>query len=231
MVGAPLLAIGQHHTNGAIILHHHLLHPRPQTQRAAMGLQPPHQGRHHGRTAATGKVKAGFRIKPFTEQGRHRRGVGVSHRHAADQEAEQIHPMAQEGILQMAVHQRAEGTTEMAQGGQVGQQATTAPQQRPQAFEPMGRKRQQGQGVGRCSDRLQHRSEATPFLHHRRPTQVGHHPLKPLRSHTDAQVPLGKQHIPVAIRHHLQGLVQRPQDLRQGIGTRPSAQATPERRA
>ena len=63
----------------------------------------------------------GLGLKPLPKQGGHRSGIGVAHRHPTDQEAEQVHPVAKERILEMSIHQRPKGTGEVSHRPEMGQ--------------------------------------------------------------------------------------------------------------
>ena len=145
------LAIAEGNANSLGVIHQDSLHPGRRSQITTVALQSLHQGIHHSGTAPDGVIEAGLRLEPFAEQRRHCRCVGVPHRHAADQETEQINPMTQKLILQMTINQRTEGSREMPHRREVFQQAGAA-------FEQLGHRiqtraqRQQRQSVGGCSD-------------------------------------------------------------------------------
>ena len=228
MVGCQLLAVDQFNADGTVTINQNPLHAGSKPQAAAMFLQATHQRLHNGRTATFREIKTGFRFKPFTEQCRHGRGIGVRHRHPTDQKAEQINPVAKEGILKMAVHHRSEGSAEMTQSRQMGQQATTAAQQGAKTIEASRGQRQQRQGIRCCCDRLQDLREATPLLHSHWSTQLGNDLLKAIGTHSDAQMPLREEHIPVPVGDHLQILIKGLEDLCQRITAGPAAQTAPE---
>ena len=138
--------------------------------------------------------------------------------------------MTQERILQMSIHQRTKGTGKMPHRRQMPKQLRAALQQLSHGIQPWTQG-QQRQRIRSCSDRLQQIREPLPFLHHCRSTQVPHHSLKPGTADRHPQVTLGEQDIPVAVGDHLQGLIQGPQNLRQGIVAWPTGQTTPQRRA
>ena len=121
MLGVDLLSALQLNANGALALKQHPLDAAAQAQFTAMGFQAAHQGHHHGLAAAFREIQTGIRFKPLAKQRGHRCGVGAAHRQTADQKAEQIHPMAQKGVTQVLIHQRAKGTAEMAHRRQVRQ--------------------------------------------------------------------------------------------------------------
>ena len=138
MIGLDPFAVHQLNTDGSLTIHQDLLNACSKTQAAAMFFKSSHQGCHHRGTASPGVVKAGLGVKPFAEQRGHRRGIGVGHRHAADQETQQVHPVPEKRVLQMTIHQRPESTTEMTQRRQVRKQLSTATQQRAQTIQPPG---------------------------------------------------------------------------------------------
>tara|TARA_B100001063_G_scaffold196801_1_gene188838 strand:+ start:108 stop:527 length:420 start_codon:yes stop_codon:yes gene_type:complete len=129
MIGSELFTVDQLDANSTISIQQDPLHTGAKAQAAAMFLKTTDEGLHHGSTPALGKIKAGLRFKPFAKQCCHRCRIGIRHGHSTDQETEQINPMAQEGILKVAIHQRTEGTAEMTQSRQMGKQATAASQQ------------------------------------------------------------------------------------------------------
>ena len=136
LIGTDAIAIGESHPAGAAVLHEDLLHPGLGAQGAAMALETLHQGIHHSRTAPHGVIQAGLGIEPIAEQRGHGRSIRVAHRHAADQETQQVHPVAQEGILQVPIHQWPEGTGEMAHRREMTQQLRTALQQLGHGIQP-----------------------------------------------------------------------------------------------
>ncbi len=84
-----------------------------QTQLSRHELQTAHQSHHHSLAAAFRESKQASGSKPLAKQGGHC-GIGAAHRKTTDQKTEQIHPMAQERITQVLIHQRAKGINEMA---------------------------------------------------------------------------------------------------------------------
>ena len=135
MIRPELLTIDQLDTDSLISIQQNPLDTGSESQTAAMFLKSTHQGLHDGSTASPGKIETSLRIKPLTEQRCHGRCIGVGHGHATDQKAEQINPVAKEGILKMSIHQWPEGTAEMTQGRQMGKQTTAATQQRSKPLE------------------------------------------------------------------------------------------------
>jgi len=194
---------------------------------AAVGLQATHQGINHRSTTANGVVEMGLRFKPLAKQRGHGRRVGVSHRHAANQEGEQIHPMAQKGIAEVTIHQRPKGTGEVTHRREMRQQAPAALQQLRHAIHPRPQG-QQGQSIGSGGNRLKRLHKTPPFGGHLRAAQAAHHSLKIVVANGDAQIPFRQQHIPGAIGNHFDGLPQRAQHLGQGIAAGPTSQTTPE---
>ena len=128
MIRSELFTVDQLDADGPISIQQDPLHTGAKPQAAAMFLKTTDEGLHHGSTAALGKIEAGLGFEPFTKQCCHGRRIGVGHGHSTDQETKQINPMAKEGILKVAIHQRTEGTAEMAESRQVGEQATAASQ-------------------------------------------------------------------------------------------------------
>jgi len=203
-----LRSIGQRHTHHTIPLHPQLLHRLAGVQAAAVSFQATHQGLNHRCTAANGIVEMGIRLKPLAEQRGHGCGVGVSHRHAADQEGEQIHPMAQERIAEVTIHQGPKRTGEVTHRRKMRQQTSSALQQLRHAIHPRPQG-QQGQSIGSGGNRLKRLHKTPPFGGHLGAAQTTNHSLKVVVPNGDAQIPFRQQHIPAAIGNHLQGLTQR----------------------
>ena len=105
----------------AITIQQQRSHGDPCTQAAAMRLKSLDQGIHHRSTATKGIVEMSLRLKPLPKQCGHRSSVGIAHRHPADQEAKQIHPMAKERILEMSIDQWTKCAGEVTHRPEVGQ--------------------------------------------------------------------------------------------------------------
>ena len=73
--------------------------------------------------------------------------------------------MPQKGIAQMAIHQGAEGSAEMTQSREMGQQSATALQQSTHGISPW-RQGKQGQRIRRSGHRFEHLTEALPLQQH-----------------------------------------------------------------
>tara|TARA_B100001093_G_C26062143_1_gene690869 strand:- start:49 stop:402 length:354 start_codon:yes stop_codon:yes gene_type:complete len=115
MIRSELFTIDQLDADGPVSIQQDPLHPGAKAQAAAMFLKTTDEGLNHRSTPTLGEIKTGLRFKPFTKQCCHRCRIGVGHGHSTDQKTEQINPMAKEGILKVTIHQRTEGTAEMAQ--------------------------------------------------------------------------------------------------------------------
>ena len=85
-----------------------------------MAADAPQQRLHHRRAAAQRVIQPRIGLKPFAKQGGHGGGAGLIQLQSGDQETQHLHPMEQEGILQVAA---GDGPKGAAQGRQLARLA------------------------------------------------------------------------------------------------------------
>ena len=219
---------GQEHPDGPAALHKDPLYRCLGPHRAAMAFDAPHQGRRHRGTAAEGVIEAGIGFKPLAEQCGHRGGAGVVDLQAGDQEAEELHPVQQEGIAQVATGQRAEGTPQGRQLGCPAQQFQAGATPEGEDAAEAGPQGQKWQGTSGAAEGLDRDQETMPFVRHGGPPQLPQHRQEGIHPHPHPQPTLRQQQIPVVVGHHGHRFPHRPQHLGEGIAGGPAPQATPQ---
>ena len=229
MIRIQLLSVGEVHTDHPIAIKPDLLDPGTQSQRPPVLLQAPHQGVHNTGASTLGEVKTGLGVKPLPEQGGHGRGIGIGHRHPADQKAEKVNPVPQEGVRQVTVHKRTESTTEMPKSRKMRQQTAAASEKGADSIDPTRWKRQKGKSISRRCDRLQRSGETPPFLQGCLTAKLLHHLLKTISADADPEVAFREENVPVPVGHHLDRFIESPKNLSERIVAGPPAQSTPER--
>mmetsp|Transcript_7588 Transcript_7588/g.19308 ORF Transcript_7588/g.19308 Transcript_7588/m.19308 type:complete len:392 (+) Transcript_7588:161-1336(+) len=96
-------AAAQHHPRGALVLHRDGLHVRPQQQPPSVLLQPPHQRLHDGPAAAHRELQRAVGAVPVVEHVADLRRQGAAGRGARQQEAQHLHPVADERMLDLVL--------------------------------------------------------------------------------------------------------------------------------
>ena len=147
---------------------------------------------------------------------------------AGDQKAEELHPVQQKGIAQVATGQWAEGPAQGRQLGSTAQKFQAGAAAKGEGTAQAGPQGQERQGAGGAAEGLDRLQKAMPFVRHRRSPQVPQHRLEGLHPHPDPQPALRQQQIPMVIGHHRHRFPHRPQHLGQGIGRGPATESTPE---
>ena len=215
------------HPHRFAALHQDSLHGGGGAQAAAVAFHAPHQGRRHRRAAADRVVEAGVGFEPLAKQGDHGRGAGVVQLQAGDQEAEQLHPVQQEGIAQMTAGDRPETAPQGRQLRRFCQQSEAVATEGEGAAEA-GAQGQQRQGADGAAERFDRQQKALPLFRYGGPAQLAQHLQEGLHAHPHPQATLRQQQVPVLIRHHRQGFTHRLEHLGERVGGGPAAQAAPQ---
>ena len=188
-------------SGAALPIHDQTVHGATELKLTAMALEASHQCVDDSRTPAHGVVKAGVVTEPFPEQCGHRRSVRVAHRHPADQKAQQVNPVPQERVLEMAIHQGTEGTSEVTHRRKMFHQPRALLQQLPHDIHP-GAQGKQWKSIGRRCNRLQGLDEPLPFLHGGGAFQMSDGCLEISWTDTDGTVTFRQQDIPIPVLNH-----------------------------
>ena len=178
------LTAAQGHASDAISIHLKRSDAAAAAQGPSMPLETFNESRCDRSTSTDGVIQMGIRLKPLSEQGGHRSGIGIRRRHAADQKAEEVNPVAQKRILEMAIHQWTKTSCQMTHGREMGQQLT-APAPHLLQHLSAGTKSEQGQSGSSSGNRLKHLTKRPPLVDGLRSTEISDHGLEVVAANTD----------------------------------------------